>query len=104
MRGRIPKGFESATIDRSAHLSRPVGPLALAELFNLKELNKVKGNCTARLIDYFIWRQDGNDPVKGGYKLYLLEEKLFGYDLLDFDLLPTAQRRDVRNAFSRCFR
>ena len=104
---RIPKYFDS----RRGHMANALletlscgalGPLALAELVNIKRLTLLGSNCTTTLIDYFIARQDKDEDVAGGYKLYLLEKLLPGSPLTNFNEMSIEEQGKVVCAFEKC--
>ncbi|KAL1955077.1 hypothetical protein VTO42DRAFT_9066 [Malbranchea cinnamomea] len=103
----IPKRDDSpmsvgSDVLSETRLPGALGPLALAELVNLKRLTKLGSTCTTRLIDYILRRQKEGEGVKGGYKLYMLVEKLPGSDLSYFHELSNSERDEARAAFGRC--
>ena len=103
---RVPKssdplGYMETPI-RETPSSGALGPLAVAELVNIKRLTHLGSNCTTTLIDHFIERQDKDEPVPGGYKLYVLEESLPGSHLTDFNEMSIEEQAQVLCALEKC--
>lgn len=71
------------------------------ELNYLHHLTKSRCSCTPKLIDYQIEVQDETDPVPGGFRLYILMEKIPGRNLVNFGELEMAERDQVRIAFAK---
>lgn len=55
------------------------------------------------MIDYEIFRQGENDPVPGGYIVFILMEKV-PENLENFDTFPLEKRDRVRIAFGKAIR
>lgn len=71
------------------------------ELNYLLHVTKHGSTCTPKLIDYAIESQGETDSVPGGFRLYILMEKIPGRNLVNFGELEMTERDQVRIAFAR---
>ncbi|GBF60265.1 hypothetical protein TMEN_2682 [Trichophyton mentagrophytes] len=75
------------------------------EVFNLKELTEVGSTCTPKLLDHGFYEQTRkNDPLPGGFMVFIVMERLPGRNLQNFNELPMSERDQVRLAFAKTIR
>jgi hypothetical protein len=78
-----------------------LGEYANLELQYLIHVTKHKSTCTPKLIDYAIEAQGEKDSVPGGFRLFILMEKVPGRNLVNFGEFEMAERDQVRIAFAK---
>ncbi|EFE42838.1 hypothetical protein TRV_02410 [Trichophyton verrucosum HKI 0517] len=75
------------------------------EVFNLKELTEAGSTCTPKLLDHGFYEQTRkNDPLPGGFMVFIVMERLPGRNLQNFNELPMFERDQVRLAFAKTIR
>lgn len=77
-----------------------IGDYADMELKHLLRLTEAGCSCTPGVIDHRLEAQIKTDHVPGGFKFYLLMEKVPGRNLVNFGELEISERDQVRIAFA----
>ncbi|KAK2768798.1 hypothetical protein FQN54_000654 [Arachnomyces sp. PD_36] len=98
---RIREQIPTDDSDTDETGSLKLGDHAEVELNYLRYLTEKNCTCTPKLIDYEIEAQGKNDNVPGGFRLYILMEKVPGRNLMNFGELEMAERDQVRIAFAK---
>lgn len=105
MHYRIPHGIydpddTGPPEDHAWKESFELGDFADMELAHLRRLTEAGCPCTPKLIDHRVEVQGKREYVPGGFKLYLLMEKVPGRNLINFGELEMSERDQVRIAFA----
>ncbi|KAK2736426.1 hypothetical protein FQN57_000759 [Myotisia sp. PD_48] len=78
---------------------------AIYEITNLDHLAELGSTCTPKLLDYKLTYQEyEDDPLPGGFLIFLIMERLPGHNLNNFFDLPMSERNQVRLAFAKTIR
>ncbi|EZG07122.1 hypothetical protein H106_03454 [Trichophyton rubrum CBS 735.88] len=101
IRIQIPNDYNVPTPTKPQDCSFQAG----MEVFNLKELTEAGSTCTPKLLDHGFYEQTRkNDPLPGGFMVFIVMERLPGRNLQNFNELPMFERDQVRLAFAKTIR
>ncbi|EQL29122.1 hypothetical protein BDFG_08192 [Blastomyces dermatitidis ATCC 26199] len=80
-----------------------LSPEATQEIDGLRDLMEKGCTSTPRFIDYLLKRQSDEDIFPGGFILYIVMEKVPGFNLRNFETFSLDERDQVRIAFAKAF-